>query len=170
MSRGGGGSGRRQLASLIEEQGLSASVIMTEGLIPFLEMPRYIASCDVAALPLRDTPRNRSKSSLTLLECMASGVPAVTNDVGDMGWMLGGGGEIALQGDPRDFGAKLALLATDPQRRAEQGRVARERAQQHFTWDKTVDFLERAYRHAIAGHARAVPSAVARLSDDRARQ
>ncbi len=155
----GGGTGRSELKALLRVRGLEGCVVMTQGFIPHHEMPRHIASCDLAAVPLADTPLNRSKSSLTLLECMASGLPVVTSDVGDMGWMLGEGGEIAKTGDPVDFGKKLAGLARDPKRRRELGQKARNRVSNWLTWERSVDFLEAAYQRALAkrsGGGRAV--------------
>ena len=148
----GGGFGRRWLQDLVHEHGLSRSVTMTSGFVPFADMPRYVASCDIAALPFRDTRVNRGKSSLTLLECMASGVPVVTHDVGDVRWMMGDGGEIAPPDDPDAFGARLAALARDPERRRTLGEAGRTRAIEQFSWARTVDELEAAYRACIVRH------------------
>jgi glycosyltransferase involved in cell wall biosynthesis len=137
---------------LIDELGLKKGIVLTDNFVPQTEMPRYIASCDIGAIPLRDNARNRSKSSLTLLEYMACGLPTVTHDVGDTGWMLGQGGELAALDNPEDFGDKLSRLAKDAGRRADLGTKARARAEDLFTWGKTVDFLEAAYRHAIMAH------------------
>lgn len=146
----GGGPGREHLRGVLEHELSTGRVVMTDGLVPFAEMPRFVASCDVAALPFRDTPVNRSKSSLTLLESMASGVPCVTHDVGDIGWMLGEGGVLASGTDPETFGRILAELARDPARREDLGRRARARARDRFSWAASVDYLEAAYRRGLA--------------------
>lgn len=145
----GGGPGRERLRALLGSQSPPGGVVMTDGLVPFHEMPRYVASCDLAALPFRDTPVNRCKSSLTLLESMASALPCVVHDVGDVGWMLGEGGVIAPQGDPQAFGRILAELARDPAQRQQLGAKARARAVERFNWEGSVDHLEAAYYHAI---------------------
>jgi glycosyltransferase involved in cell wall biosynthesis len=144
----GGGFGRDRLVQELGEVPPQA-VVMTQGLVPFDEMPRYVASADVAALPFRDTPVNRCKSSLTLLESMASGLAVVTHDVGDMGWMVGEGGLIAPLGDPEAFGQALAGLVREPERRRDLAQKARQRAVERFTWERTVDYLEAAYYHAV---------------------
>ncbi len=146
----GGGFGRGHFVGRLRAEGLEAHVRMTDGLVPFAEMPRYVASCDVAALPFRDNAVNRSKSSLTLLESMSSGLPVVTHDVGDIGWMLGGGGVLAPPGDPESFATKLVELLRDPALRTKIGAAGRARASTVFRWSRTVDHLEAAYRRAIA--------------------
>lgn len=146
----GGGFGRNRLVELLGKDAPPNAIVMTEGLVPFHEMPAYVASSDIAALPFRDTPVNRCKSSLTLLESMASGLPCVTHDVGDIGWMLGDGGVVAPAGDPAAFGRILADLAKDAGQRARLGARARERAATRFNWAASVDYLEAAYYHAVA--------------------
>jgi glycosyltransferase involved in cell wall biosynthesis len=154
----GGGFGRARLLELLGNDLPRGAVVMTDGLVPHSEVPAYVASADIAALPFRDTPVNRCKSSLTLLECMACGVPCLTHDVGDSGWMLGDGGVLAPQGDPQTFGRLLAELARDPARCQRLGRAARTRAVERFTWARSVDYLEAAYYHGLskkAGNGRA---------------
>ncbi|MET0389359.1 MAG: glycosyltransferase, partial [Polyangiales bacterium] len=129
--------------------GLADYVVFSNGLVPFSEMPCYVASAELAALPFRDNAINRGKSSLTLLECMASGVPVVTHDVGDIGWMLGQGGELAHLDDPRDFGQRMAVLLSHPERRQQLGAAGRSRAELLFGWGGSVDYLEKAYHFAI---------------------
>jgi glycosyltransferase involved in cell wall biosynthesis len=151
----GGGSGRAKLASLIEQRALTASVLQTPGFVAFAEMPRWLASCEVAAMPLRDTPRNRSKSSLTAMECMACALPVVTHNVGDMGWIVGETGIVVRENTPAAFAAAIASLVSDPDRRKTLGAAARERARTRFRWELTVDQLERAYRTALPTPAQA---------------
>jgi glycosyltransferase involved in cell wall biosynthesis len=145
----GGGPGRERLRGLLGSDLPPHGVVMTDGLVPFQQMPKYVASCDISALPFRDTPVNRCKSSLTLLESMASGLACVTHDVGDIGWMLGDGGVLAPIGDAEAFGTALASLALDPKKCAELGRKARARAAESFSWAKSVDYLEAAYYRGL---------------------
>jgi glycosyltransferase involved in cell wall biosynthesis len=145
----GGGFGRARLIELLGQGLPSESIVVTNGLVPYDEMPGYVASADMAALPFRDTPVNKCKSSLTMMECMASGLPIVTHDVGDASWILGDCGIIAPNGDPEAFGSALARLAGDERLRSDLGRKARSRAETRLTWERSVDYLERAYYHAI---------------------
>lgn len=149
----GGGAGRTKLASMIERRALGDWVVQTPGFVPFDDMPRWLASCEVSAMPLRDTPRNRSKSSLTAMESMACGLPIVTHPVGDMPWIVGEGGVVVREDSPCAFAEAVATLVTDPARRARLGAAARERVRANFGWERTVDQLECAYRAAVAASA-----------------
>jgi glycosyltransferase involved in cell wall biosynthesis len=145
----GAGFGRPRFVQMLEENGLKEKVKLTEGFVPFAEMPRYLASCDIAALPFRDTRINRAKSSLTLMECMAAGLPVVTHDVGDMAWIADSGGVIARLDDAEAFGRALAELVNNTARRTELGKKGRQRTIEQFSWQHSVDHLEAAYRAAI---------------------
>lgn len=146
----GGGAKRPALLRMLDVAGMSSAVVLSQGFVPFADMPSFIASCDVAAIPLRDTAHNRSKSSLTAMECMACGVPVVTNQVGDMPWLVGEGGIAVAGPDPACLAAAVASLCTDADLRARSAACARERARTHLGWEETVDDLERAYQHAVA--------------------
>lgn len=153
----GGGFGREHLVAELTRAGVRDNVVLSDGLIPFADMPRYVASADLAALPFRDNAINRGKSSLTLLECMASGLPVLTHDVGDIGWMLGAGGELAVADDAHDFGIRMARLLARPDERKKLGAAGRARAESTFSWAGTVDYLELAYHYAIQHHGAASP-------------
>ncbi len=52
--------------------------------LPTTDIERYtqtLASCDIALLPLNDTPFNRCKSDLKLIECAAAQVAVICSDV-----------------------------------------------------------------------------------------
>lgn len=51
---------------------------------PFLEYPAYrrlLATCDIAILPLADSPIDRCKSDVKAIECFAEGVAVLASDV-----------------------------------------------------------------------------------------
>jgi glycosyltransferase involved in cell wall biosynthesis len=149
----GGGPGRERLRSFLRGVAPEGAVVMTDGLVPAEDVPRYVASCDITALPFRDTAVNRCKSSVTLVESMASGLVCVSHDVGDVAAMLGDAGVLAPAGDAEAFGNALARLALDGNLRRELGAAARRRACELFSPQATVDPLEAAYRRAIARRA-----------------
>jgi glycosyltransferase involved in cell wall biosynthesis len=83
---------------------------------------------DVATLPSRDDP-----FPLVVLEAMLLGVPVVAFAVGGVPEQVGDTGVLVPPGDVEAFAAAVGALVDDPQRRAELGRRARERADTRFS-------------------------------------
>ncbi|MEY4194103.1 MAG: hypothetical protein RLZZ226_471 [Pseudomonadota bacterium] len=111
---------------------------------PTLPQPDYmkvLASCDLALLPLRDTPFNRMKSDLKFIECCAAGVVPVCSSLIyadrpehlDIGWFADTAADwltalLAATADPAALAGRRALgLDYVKTRRMQAGQV-RERA------------------------------------------
>jgi glycosyltransferase involved in cell wall biosynthesis len=89
---------------------------------------------------------------MTLLEAMASGVPAVVSDVDGCREILhdGQGGVTARPGDAEDFAAKLGVFLSDADWRAEQGKLARERVLRDHDARAQTKAVERVYETLLA--------------------
>jgi glycosyltransferase involved in cell wall biosynthesis len=97
------------------------------GISPGTEELRAIyAAADVFALPTR-----ADAVPWAVLEAMAAGLPVVASDVGSIGELLGGNGELVAPGDVDGLAAALRNLA-DPERRRRLGAAARERVAEHY--------------------------------------
>ena len=85
---------------------------------------------------------------LSLLEAMASGLPVVATDVGDVARLLdhGRAGLLVAPRDPDALAAALAALLTSPQQRADLGRRARARVEAQFSAAATTAAIDRLYR------------------------
>ena len=70
-----------RLATMLQNEGLSDSVIFT-GWVDMAALPHYFAAANVAAYPYDDTPVNRTKCSVKLLDLLSAGVPVVASKVG----------------------------------------------------------------------------------------
>ncbi|HET6998419.1 MAG TPA: glycosyltransferase family 4 protein [Solirubrobacterales bacterium] len=90
------------------------------------ELRSLYASADVFALPTR-----ADAVPWAVLEAMAAGLPVVASDVGSIGELLGGSGELVAPGDVDGLAAALRRLE-DPERRGELGERARERVGEHY--------------------------------------
>jgi len=91
------------------------------------ELRERYAEADVLALPTR-----ADAVPWAVLEAMAAGLPVVASDVGAVGELLGGSGELVPPGDSEALAAALRRLAADPERRARLGAAARERVREHY--------------------------------------
>jgi glycosyltransferase involved in cell wall biosynthesis len=85
------------------------------------ELRALYAAADVFALPTR-----ADAVPWAVLEAMAAGLPVVASDVGAVGELLGGTGELVAPGDVEGLAAALRRCA-DPERRRRLGEAARER-------------------------------------------
>lgn len=84
---------------------------------PYPEYLGLLASCDIALLPLLDTPFNRCKSDLKFIECAAQGVAALAAPT-VYGQSLADGKTGVLYRDPAEFMVGLQRLIQEPDLRA----------------------------------------------------
>jgi len=94
----------------------------------------------------------------TLLEGMASGVPAICTDAGAMDEVVVDGhtGFVVAQNDPPAIRAALERLAGDWRMAEAMGAQGRERVIERFSWDRVADACVARYRALIASGRRAV--------------
>ena len=89
--------------------------------------------------------------SLSLGEAMACGVPAVSTDVGDSGWMIGTTGVVVPPRDAAALAAGIAkILTLQPEERRALGQRARERVIENFSLpiyvQRHLDLYHRSFR------------------------
>lgn len=88
-------------------------------------------------------------------EAMAAGVPCVATRVGAAEEIVGETGRIVPVRDPRAMAhACLELLQLPAARRAELGRAARRRIEQHYSLDRVADLYAAVWQRAIDGGGR----------------
>jgi len=106
------------------------------------DIPALMRSFDLYALPSLAEGINN-----TLLEAMASGLPAVATRVGGNGELLvdGACGTLVESGDLEAFAAAMRAYAADAALRARHGAEARRRAVRQFGLNAMVDAYERLY-------------------------
>jgi glycosyltransferase involved in cell wall biosynthesis len=106
---------------------------------------------DIGIMPLRDTIWEKGKCSLKLVQYMALGIPAVASAVGTNADIVRHGIDGFVCDDDDDWRRALVALLADPAMRAEMGRNARSRIDEHFSVGRQVDRLAGIFRTAAAG-------------------
>lgn len=111
------------------------------------DVPSLLRSVDFAIMP------SRSESGpLVLIEFLASGLPFVSFDVGDLGAQIRrlGVPGFALLGDVARLRQALEeLLVMSPQERRQRGAVGREVAEEHFSIEAKLDEWQRIYERLL---------------------
>lgn len=120
--------------------------------VPSPAMPAMMGALDVLVLPSLTTPRWKEQFGRVLVEAMASGVPVIGSDSGEIPAVIGGGGLIVPEGDPGALGEALAALARDPAAQGALARAGRARVLAHYTPSaiaaNTVQFYQQVYAAA----------------------
>jgi glycosyltransferase involved in cell wall biosynthesis len=144
------GSGWRlpELIEMARSLGILPSVVFT-GAVPYQEVPEYVAAADVAVACFDDNEATRAKSPLKVVEYLAAGKAIVASAVGEVQKMVDQCGVLVPAGDIAALSEAILQLLLEPDRRAELGRRARERAEEAHGWAAVAANLRSAYMRAL---------------------
>lgn len=120
--------------------------LLFAGPINRLETPRYLSALDALLVPSRTTPRWKEQFGRVIIEAAMCGVPVIGSDSGAIPEVLGPGGLVVPEGNPRALAAAARLLLDQPALAAEFGQRGRERALQQFTWERIAAARYALYR------------------------
>lgn len=139
-------SEENELADLLRQAGLIEKVTFA-GWVAYEQLADYFAAADVALFPFDDTPVNRTKCSVKLVELLAAGVPVVADAVGqNREYILDGESGLLVQPeDDHAFAEAVLSLLRDTSQRARMGTAAAQRIREHFEWPRLAMEVERAY-------------------------
>ncbi|MBA2696822.1 MAG: D-inositol-3-phosphate glycosyltransferase [Actinobacteria bacterium] len=145
---GRGSRGPEALQQLADELGIG-SVLRLVPSVTRSELAQWYRAADAVTVP------SYSESfGLVAVEALACGSPVVAARVGGLPVAVGSAGVLVPGHDPEQWAQALTeLLADDePDRRAERARRATEHAAR-FSWEHTVDDLEKVYAGVLGDHA-----------------
>ncbi len=101
--------------------------------VPSPAMPPIMGALDVLVLPSLTTPRWKEQFGRVLVEAMASGVPVIGSNSGEIPAVIGAGGLVVPEGDAAALGEALSALAADPAARSTLAHAGRSRVLAHYT-------------------------------------
>jgi len=144
----GDGSQRGELESMARRLGIQASIVFA-GLRRHEEIPRFIASCDLAAAPMElGYYVETGVLPVKLLEYMAGGKPVVTQE----GFRKLGENEGVVVVDfdkPDEAGDLMADLCLDRERLLILGKRARIAVERHHSYDAVAERYLRIYEERM---------------------
>lgn len=115
------------------------------GWIHHTEIPAYLSAADICVAPEPSNPYNDGCTVIKLMEYMALGKPIVAFDLPEHRVTAGDTAVYARPNDSLDFALKLSALMDDKQRRNDMGVAARERVNEHLSWEHQAAHLIAAY-------------------------
>lgn len=126
------------LAGLATQLGLNSQVEFL-GKVSSIEMPEFYHSIDVLVLPSRTTRSWKEQFGRVLVEAMASGVPVVGSDSGEIPHVIGNSGIVFPEGDVAALARSLARLAAEPGQRATLAARGRAHVLARFTQQRIAE-------------------------------
>jgi glycosyltransferase involved in cell wall biosynthesis len=142
----GNGSMAGELRRAFSDARLEDRVVFP-GQVGYDELPSYYHSADLYV-----SASHSDGSSVSLLEAMACGLPAVVSDIpGNQEWVVPGeNGWHFPDGDARALSRRLLDVAARRSQLAAMGRTARHTAELRADWHRHKDTLFAAYEMALA--------------------
>jgi glycosyltransferase involved in cell wall biosynthesis len=136
----GTGSGVEALRNTAEELGVQDRVIM-HGWVNYSDVPKYVAMCDVAIVPLPDSPSWRYQCPLKLLEYLAMKKVVIVTDIPANREVIGNHpcGIYVSSSNPQEIAEAIAFAHENREKLAEWGKSGREIIKEKYTWEKVAE-------------------------------
>ncbi len=144
----GTGPMEAQVRGLVRQLGLEERVHLA-GHVADADLPAFYQAGDLFVLP----SVHRSESlGIVLLEAMASGLPAISTELGTGTSYVNQHevtGLVVPPGDPEALARAIQRLARHPRQRVAFGEAARRRIQEAFSLEQMLDQTERVYQEVL---------------------
>jgi glycosyltransferase involved in cell wall biosynthesis len=110
------------------------------------EVPDLVSTFDVVVLPSLTTPRWKEQFGRVLIEAMASGVPVVGSDSGEIPHVIGDAGIVVPEGDAGALARAIERIYADADLRSDLSTRGRERAKNCYSNERIASDTAAAYR------------------------
>jgi glycosyltransferase involved in cell wall biosynthesis len=147
----GAGDSWEELKELAASLDLNDHVEFT-GRIPDEDLKRYLSTAALGLAPDPMNPLNDVSTMNKIIEYMAMKVPVVSFDLKEARRSAGDAAVYVPPNDERLFADAIAELLADDARRAEMGRIGRERVETSLAWDHSREVLVEAYDRFFERH------------------
>jgi glycosyltransferase involved in cell wall biosynthesis len=145
----GDGLLRPRVEQIIKDDNVEKNCILT-GMLPFNEMPEYLAACDVLVSPTvnNDDGSETFCSPIKLFEYMAMAKPIVGSAVGQLNDVIkpGFNGLLFEEKNLEDFTSQIEYLFKNPDKASEMGINARKDAINIYDWKHNAQRILNAYK------------------------
>lgn len=140
----GGGTELPQLQEHAQELGIAEHVTFT-GRVPDLELLEMLNTADVCVNPDIANEMNDKSTMNKIMEYMALGKPIVQFDLTEGRFSAQNASLYAERNNANDLAEKILELIDDPEKRAQMGRIGRERIRNELEWRYEAPKLLKAY-------------------------
>ena len=144
----GGGPALEEIQADVAARGLDGYFTFT-GRAPDDLLLDMLNTADVCVNPDRVTPMNDLSTMNKIMEYMTLAKPIVQYELKEGRASAADASAYARPNDTADFAEKIAELLDEPERRAEMGRIGRERVLSSLSWAHSVPNLLAAYDRAF---------------------
>jgi glycosyltransferase involved in cell wall biosynthesis len=136
-----------KLKKRVRSKKVEKKMIFT-GRVPFDDIPRYFAACDVFVLP---SISRLEAFGLVILEAMASSKPVIVSNIPGVTEVVTEDVQ-GLHVEPmnsQDLAEKITTLLSDKQMQRRMGDAGRKKVEEEYTWDKVVGQIEEVYKDVL---------------------
>ncbi len=146
----GSGPGRERIDALVARTGIAEACVFVEPL-PYGRMPELFRCADVFVLPSIATPTWQEQFGMSLVEAMATGVPAVCTHTGAVPEIASEGAILCQPNDFVSLHEALDRLMRNPSLREDLGSAGRALAVERFDLAKHAEALSDVYDEVLEG-------------------
>ena len=138
----GDGKAKDELESLIKELNLENNVFLHKS-VPYDDVPKYIASCDIGILPFPNLNWWRVSSPLKLMEYVAMGKSVIVTDIEAHREVLNNslGGIFIKSHQPEEIATGIEKTYHLRNKLRKMGKMGREQVVHKYTWEKQAENL-----------------------------